>query len=149
MDEKLDYQRFNLYVGKTIEYAQTIEHDIKWLYCLLIGGNLDEMMTQIRSWTLGETIKEIKVLDDKGYDVKFSDKDYRILSNLTKDRNYVCHEIYRSFLYADNWLESVEYKNACQKLLIILQNFKDVYKEIEKYRLNLAKIRFKQLKHSK
>ncbi|VEU82406.1 hypothetical protein [Acholeplasma hippikon] len=139
--EILAYKDFMLYVGKTIEYCQTIEHDIKWLYALMKNGDPLQNMNVISSWTLGNTVFELESLDNSDKNPSLGKKEYGLLKQITGERNYICHQIFRDFLYEPNFMESKAYYDACLRLLTFYKKIEKLQKQIEDFRLLYAKKR--------
>lgn len=131
----LEYEDFTFYLGETIEFCQTVEHDVKWIYALMLQGDESINFKKITKWSLGKTINELEELDNSDGKPYFSKKGYKTLRNITEERNYLCHQIYRDFLYTDrNWQQSNEYCRACERLM-------DFHDELEKLRENIQDIR--------
>lgn len=128
-----EYNDFILYVGKSIEYCQTIEHDIKWLFALIKGGNPLENFKEISTWTLGNTVYELETLDISKIIPK---KDYSVLKNITAERNYICHQIFRDFLYEEDFINTTAYQNACKRLFDFYNKLSKLHQQIEKFRLS-------------
>lgn len=136
--EKVSYKDFTYYVGKTIEYCQTIEQDVKWLYAFLKGGNPLNHMNDIANWTLGNTVFELQTLDAVNQVTMLQKKDYALLKDITQQRNYICHQIYRDFIYEENFIDSDAYLKACKKLLTFYKKIFKLQKEIETFRIMLG-----------
>lgn len=139
--DKLMYKDFILYIGKTTEYCQTIEHDIKWIYALLRKGDPQKNMNELNTWTLGNTVFELEVLDNSDKNPSLTKKEYSLLKQITGERNYICHQIFRDFLYESNFLESYKYKEASIRLITFYKKIEKLQKQIEDFRLLVAKNR--------
>lgn len=140
MSRLLEIQEFNLMLGETIMYCQTIEHDLKLLYAILCNDRLEKTMNRIDNWALGKTINELQQLDNSYNKPYLSKEDYKLLRGIAEDRNYLCHEIYRTFLYITNWYFSDEYQNACNKLISVHDDLDKISDIIQQVRLNASKI---------
>lgn len=148
MHKTLTYEQFNYYVGRVIAYAQTIEYDLKWLYAIILAGDPEVNMLQIKTWTLGKTVIELKALEVTLSKQFFKDEDFDLLRDITAQRNYISHEIYQSFLYEPNWISSKNYLKASERLLKFYEKLEKLHSQIEKYRLRLAKEKYDALKNS-
>ena len=137
----LDYSDFKYYLGETLEFCQTVEHDVKWMYALMLNGDKNENYKQISMWPLGKTVIELEKLDysdDKPY---ISHKDYKTIKNISYERNYLCHNIYRTFLYGiKNWEHSKEYVDACTRLMDFHDKLEQLRIKIQDARLELSEL---------
>ncbi|MDY4186981.1 MAG: hypothetical protein SOX77_03900 [Candidatus Borkfalkiaceae bacterium] len=99
-------EEFHAFVGKVIMRCQFIEHDIKWIFSGLSGGDIYKNFENLlkEKETLGSVIFRLKELDGATYNY-FSASDYRLLSKITYTRNYWAHESYVDFMYerGDEW----------------------------------------------
>lgn len=105
----ITYDDFKFYLGETIEYCQTIEHDIKWIYSMLLKGEPNVTFDSIRKDSLGMVVNKLEPMDKSDGNPFFSNEDYKLIKQITSERNYLCHEIYRTFLYINNFLNSKEF----------------------------------------
>lgn len=135
MNEVLDYDDFKFYLGETIEFCQTIEYDTKWIYAIMKKGNSSDNFDNISEWTLGKTVKLLQKMDYEDDDHYLGEKDYELLKEIVEERNYLCHEIYRSFLYINNWKYSNEYRKACSRMMKFHNHLEKLQDSIEKVRL--------------
>ena len=93
---------FHFLIGQTIMYCQIIEHDAKRIYAAMRVGDFYENLQIIDKWTLGKTVTELKKLDFSGKESYISASDYNYLKQMTKKRNYWCHQTYQNFMYDYN-----------------------------------------------
>lgn len=63
MNEILDYDDFKYYLGETIEFCQTIEHDTKWIYAIMKKEDSNDNFDNISDWTLGKIVTSLQRLD--------------------------------------------------------------------------------------
>lgn len=132
---KLSYDNFKFYVGETIEFCQTIENDVKWIYSAMLKGDRYKTYDKISGWTLGKVVGELEKLDNSDSNRSLSDNDYDLLRSITNERNYLIHQIFRDFLYEKNCLESVEYQTACSRLMNFHNRVKKLQNSVENVRL--------------
>lgn len=130
---------FHVLVGETIMFCQTVEHDIKLIYAIMLKGDIDKNLKNVESWTLGKTINLLQQLDFSDDDHFFSDDDYDLLNEITDKRNHIVHNTYQEFVYDDS--------NSWDK------DFNKQFKELKSFHdemVNLSdlieKVRFKALK---
>lgn len=133
-----NYKDFNLTVGKVIEQCQMIEHDIKWLYAMMLNGNPDENIKEIITWTLGKTVFELEALDNTDKKPLISKEEYGLLKHITGERNYISHQIYRDFLYENDYLNHINYLNAKKRLEIFYIKIESLSHKVEKFRMKYA-----------
>lgn len=82
MNIYMNIDDFHYYVGKTIMYCQTIENDVKWIYSGMKKGDYVATYNNISLWTIGKTIKSLRLLDE-GDDNPYLSKDaYRTLEEI-------------------------------------------------------------------
>jgi hypothetical protein len=135
MSNLLDFDDFKFLLGETMFFCQTIEHDVKWTYAIIKAGSEKDNFQKIIKWSLGQTIEKLETLDNSDNKPFLSSKDYQLLRGITEERNYLCHQIYRDFIYQDNWGTSQEYLNACQRLITFHDQVDSLNKSIENARL--------------
>lgn len=58
---------------------------------------------------------------------------------MTEKRNHWCHKAYQNFLYNNNFSQSKEFENECRKLKRDNERFSNVYKILEKIRIQALK----------
>lgn len=138
MNEILDYDDFKYYLGETIEFCQTIELDTKWIYAIMKKGDSNDNFDNISDWTLGRTVACLQRLDYQDDDHYLGEKDYELLNKIVEERNYLCHEIYRSFLYIKNWKYSNEYRKACSRMMNFHNRLEKLQDVIENVRLKAS-----------
>ena len=130
---------FHFYVGESIMRCQTIENDIKWIYSGMHKGKHTITFDKISKWTLGETLSELKKMDNEDGNPYFSMKDYSFLSDLTKKRNELVHSSYKEFVYNKKYESSQEYIDLCNWL----KGFRD---ELEVFSTHIEAIRLDVLR---
>lgn len=133
---KLSYDDFKFYVGETIEFCQTIENDVKWIYSAMLKGDRYKTYDNISEWTLGKAVGELEKLDNSDSNRFLSDNDYDLLRSITKERNYLIHQIFKDFIYEENFINSNEYQIACSRLMNFHNRVKKLQNGVEKVRLN-------------
>ncbi|MBU1143213.1 MAG: hypothetical protein KKH92_06130 [Firmicutes bacterium] len=137
--KNMNIDDFHSYIGKTIMHCQTVENDIKWIYSGMREGNYVETYNSISLWTLGKTIKQLRLLDESDGNPYLSNEDYQLLEEIKSFRNHLTHQIYRNFLYKENFSLTEEYKNECSRLKSFYERIKKLYREVEKVRLEVLK----------
>lgn len=137
----LEYNHFTYYLGETIEFCQTVEHDVKWIYAIMLKGNDSTNYKKISKWSLGKTINELEELDNSDGKPYLSKKGYKTLRSINEERNYLCHQIYRDFLYSGpNWEQSSEYSRACDRLMDFHEALEGLRDNIQELRIELSKV---------
>ena len=132
---KLTYDNFKFYVGETIEFCQTIENDVKWIYSAMLKGDRYETYDNISGWTLGKVVGELEKLDNSDNNRFLSDNDYDLLRSITNERNYLIHQIFRDFIYEENFINSNKYQVACSRLMNFHNRVKKLQNSVENVRL--------------
>lgn len=137
----LDYSDFKYYLGETLEFCQTIEHDVKWMYALMLNGDKKENFNNISLWPLGKTVIELEKLDYSDNKPFLSRKDYSTLKKISFERNYLCHNIYRTFLYGiEDWEHSVAYVDACTRLMDFHDKLKILRELVQEVRIKVVEM---------
>ncbi len=131
----MDLNEFHLLVGQTIMYCQIIEHDVKRIYAAMHKGDYYENLGKVEKWTLGKCVAKLKELDFSDGNSYISASDYNFLKQMTEKRNYWCHQAYQNFIYIKGYLQSREYDIECRKLYRDNQRLLNVYRALEKVRL--------------
>lgn len=126
---------FKYYLGETINFCQTIEHDTKWIYAIMKKEDSNNNFDSNSDWTLEKTVSCLQRLDYQDNAHYFGEKDYVLLNKIVEERNYLCHEIYRSFLYIKNWKYSNGYRKACSRMMNFHNRLGKLQNIIEKVRL--------------
>ena len=135
MSAKLSLNNFKFVVGETIAFCQMVEHDLKVIFATIASGDFNENFEFFKTWTLGQTVNEIEAFDEELETPNFTRKEYAILKSMTKKRNYICHEIFRTFAYIKNFGESKEFELACDVLLDFHEDVVEIAKSIERVRI--------------
>ena len=136
----LSYDEFKFWVGETIGYCQTIENDVKWIYAAMRKGDMFENFDKIAKMTLGAVIDELNKLDNLDNDNFLTFEDYKTLRSITKERNYLAHNIFTEFIYEDDFEESEQYQKACSRLMNFHNRIERLYKSVENAKLNAIEI---------
>ena len=134
----LSFNDFKFLIGETIGFCQTVEYDLKNIFAKVCEGDFEENFECVSRWTLGQIVTQMEEYDNELEDKHFTNLEYRILRDMTKKRNYVCHEIFRTFAYTKEFLESNEYMMACNVVIDFHEDVVAVAKKIEQLRLNLG-----------
>ena len=135
----MELNEFHAILGQTIMFCQTIEHDIKLIYSAMLNGSLSKNLETVSRWSLGATLKQLKKLDFSDKFHYISNSDYKFLMQITEKRNYWCHSAYTNFIYEKDFLNSLAYKNECQKLAQDNAQLMNVGKVIENVRISAMK----------
>lgn len=139
MNETLEYSDFKYYFGETLEHSKTVEHDIKWIYVLMIKGNPNDTLDRITEWSLGTTVKHLKRLDYSDSKHYLGIDDYKLLQEKAGERNYLFNKIYHDFLYTKEWKKSEAYRRVCSRMM----NF---HNRLEKLQIIIQKVRLEAVK---
>lgn len=131
---------FHKKVGKLIMRCQFIEHDIKWIYAGLLSGDLYENFDKITNnkETLGSVIFKLRDIDVANFGY-FSRNDYRLLSSITRTRNYWAHEAYLEFMYERGEELRIAFLNVAARLNSDYEWLFNLSKRIEKVRLDVLR----------
>jgi hypothetical protein len=135
----LSNEEFHKLVGETIMYCQCIEHDVKLIFAGMKAGDFQANLREIKRANLGDTLKELELLDKSDNKPYFADSDYRLLDKIRIVRNYLAHESYREFLYLLGEEQDRAYERVCEKLQKEKQQLEDLYKSVEQVRMNVLK----------
>lgn len=136
----MQFDQFKFMLGETICYFQLIEHDIKLIYAIMLKGSFTDNLEAIKNRTLGDMVKELEILDNSDNHPLLSSDSYRLLKTITRDRNYLCHKIYTSFIYIPNFEKSKEYLKACSRVKEINNNMSELWIKVEDVRLKASQI---------
>lgn len=131
----MTYSDFKFYVGETFEYCQTIEQDVKWIFSAMRKGDIHKNFESIGKWTLGKSVIELEQMDNSDGDPFLSAGDYESLCSITKERDYLAHQIFRDFLYVEDCFNSNEYRIACSRLVNFHNRLSKLQDIIEDVRL--------------
>ena len=97
---------FDLYVGKIMKACQSIEHDIKLIYCGMRedanNEDFDSVFDSIKKLTLGQTLDKLYKIDHTYFHPFFSESDYKVLNNITDIRNHWAHQGYIDWIYTNS-----------------------------------------------
>lgn len=135
----LSNEEFHKLVGETIMYCQCIEHDVKLIFAGMKAGDFQANLREIKRANLGDTLKELELLDKSDNKPYFADSDYRLLDKIRIVRNYLAHESYREFLYLLGEEQDCAYERVCEKLQKEKQQLEDLYKSVEQVRMNVLR----------
>ena len=132
---------FHYLLGQTLMYCQIIENDIKLIYAIMLNANIEKTLNQIENekWTMGQTLNVLKKLDYSDKSPYLSINDYNYLHQIVEKRNHWCHKSYINFIYNDSFENSKEYEKECKKLYNDNEQLSNVYKKLEKVRLQALK----------
>ena len=114
-------KEFDSLYAETLRYCQVTEHNVVMILALLLEGNPDENLKQIREErkTLGECIHAIRDIDAKRNNPFFTKNDYHVLTSIRNERNHFVHEAYNEYLF----------KNG----ETALNSFNEEYKRLKKF----------------
>lgn len=135
-----ELDEFHKKVGKVIMRCQFIEHDIKWIYSGLLVGDLYENFENVikDKETLGSVIFKLRDIDTANFGY-FSRNDYRLLSKITRTRNYWAHEAYLEFMYERGEELRVAFLNCADRLSADYEWLFNLSKRIETVRLDVLR----------
>ena len=136
----MDINTFKILHSETIEFCPIIEDNLKWVYSLMHTGNVGENHSKLEKKTLGQVVSMLKKLDKSSGEQFISDDDYNFLKQMTEKRNYWCHVCYRDFKYVENPLTSLAYEKVCEKLQRDHDRLEQVFKNVEKAKLDANKV---------
>ena len=136
----MNINTFKILHSETIKFCQIIEGDLKWIYSLMHTGNVGENHSKLEKKTLGQVVSMLKELDELSGEQFISDDDYNFLKQMTAKRNYWCHVCYRDFMYEEDPLTSPAYKKVCDKLQRDHDRLEQVFKNVEKAKLDANKV---------
>ena len=136
----MDIERLYLLIGETLDYCQRIEHDVKLIYAGMRKGTMEENMEILKKWTLGETIMELEKLDNCDNNPYLKLRDYEILRNITKERNFICHKCFNTYNYEGNyqWQEN-KFNKTFNRIKEFHDTLEDLWESIERVRLDVLK----------
>lgn len=138
---KLEQYKFLL--GETIMLYQLAEHDLRLIASLSVVGdyrsNLEKMKQDFKG--LGQIVVFLKEMDKKRSKALFSENDYHVLLNLTRRRNYYCHECALDFVYEPEFTDSDSFLSSYNNLVDDHEYLKDIQERIEEVRILLFKNR--------
>lgn len=129
---------FKYYVGETLYYCQTIEHDVKWIYAMMLCGDSKENYIDISDWTLGKVINELEELDYSDNDNLLSHSQYELLREIKEERNYLVHQVFRDFAYKDGYEFEMAFERAYNRLINFHNRLKKLWHTVEDIRVEFA-----------
>ena len=135
----MDLQEFHRLIGETLMCCQTIENDVKVLWAGMCKGYLEENFEKIRELTLGQAVKNLEELDNCDGNPSLSRHDYRLLKEISRERNYIVHNIYQNFVYEPDYINSTEYANECDRLSNFHSRLVRLYESIQKARIDILR----------
>ncbi len=130
---------FYLYIGETLDFCQTIEHDIKWIYATMLSGDSDENFDEISLWTLGKVVNELEKLDYSDNDNLLTHHDYDVLRDISDERNYIAHQIFLDFSYKQGYERDQAFQRASGRLFNFHNRMERLWKSVEKIRMDYCK----------
>ncbi len=126
---------FSFYIGETLEFCQTIEHDVKWIYATMLCGDSEENYDDISTWTLGKVVNELESLDFSDNNNLLTRSDYDTLREICDERNYIVHQIFRDFVYLRDWEYDRAFQRASSRLLNFHNRLDRLWKTVERIRM--------------
>ena len=132
---------FHLLVGETIMYCQCIENDVKWIYSGMLEGNHVENFANLEKdkLTLGMVLKQLKKLDNSDCNPYLTEKDYKLLKQITKIRNHLAHNIYLTFVYYEGQERSDTFTRQYRRLINDHNRLYKLRNIIEQVRLDVLR----------
>ncbi len=138
-----DLETFHKFLGETMMFCQFIEHDVKWIYAGMLGGDYRKNYEEVikSRLTLGEVVMSLKELDRGNGKKKpyFYSEDYALLSELTRIRNYWAHEGYLGFSYKSGETWALAFAEAAAALEKDHDKLDRTSRIIEEVRLDVLK----------
>ena len=136
MDE---FDRYKYLLGETILLYQIMENDLKLIYAGMQSGNFFKNVEMVRSTFkgLGQIIIALEELDNSDSDPYFSKETYVLLNKLARQRNYYCHQCSIDFFYNPFFINSIEFKDALEKLERTNEIIKSVQEQTTCHRANV------------
>lgn len=115
----MELRDFHTLVGETIMYCQVIERDVKIIYAAMSGGDIERELRGLERerLTLGETVRELRILDRSSGAAYFTDDDYDYLMRAAETRNHWCHEAYLRFAFDKAFTRSRAFAEESERLL--------------------------------
>ncbi len=129
---------FKYYVGETLDYCQTIEHDIKWIYATMLCGDPDENFDDISNWTLGKVVNELEELDYSDNDNLLSRSEYEVLREIKDERNYLVHQAFLDFTYETGYEYDMAFQRVYRRMLNFHNRLNKLWQSIEKIRMRFT-----------
>ena len=138
---EIDYDEFKRIVGEIICICQIIELDLKLIYACLYLSIFKKKFkySSNNNWTLGETITQIENIQKKLPEPVFSKDQYSKLYRITSERNNITHTLVKSFSYLDDFVNSMEFKTAFNRINNFSQQVLNLHKIIQEKRVQLCK----------
>ena len=137
---KKGFITFQIIHSETIMYYQIIEHDLKLIYAYMRRGKPFDNYIEIENKTLGQIVSILKDLDNSDGNPLISKGDYNFLSQIKDNRNLWAHSNFIEFVYEQEFLSSKAYSRQYQKLIKDHDRIEQVYKVLEKIRLEYCNI---------
>ena len=137
----MNFDDFKFNVGNIVMFCQIIEHDIKVIYASMLKGDYNKNYQELidSNMTLGQTITNLQELDFSDSNHFFAKSDYVYLKQVSRKRNYWCHQAYLNFVYIENFEYSKEYKVECLKLQNDCDKLNDVFMQVQKIKKDALK----------
>ena len=129
-------------LGEVVMIYQYIESDIKIIIAAMTQGDYNQNLRNVRNNIkgLGEAIRELERVDNYGGNPRFNKRQYEVLKNVARDRNYFCHSCTLDFSYIDNYLDSNEFRKSYEKLISAREGLLRIQKAVEDYRIYALRV---------
>ena len=99
----------------------------------------NKIWEEISLYPLRKAIEKLRELDNSDGNPVLTNESYNLLMKLNGHRNHWAHETFQNFMYEENFLNSNEYYDECIKLKKDYDNLADIYKQLEKIRIEYCK----------
>mgnify|MGYP000403270719 FL=1 len=130
-------KEFDEYVGRVMRICQGIEHDIKLIYCGIREDandeDFDEVYQSISKTPLGQTLDKLYKIDHTYKQPYFSEKDYKILREITDIRNHWAHQGYVDWIYTNS---KYTFSQKWDRLIKDYKRIEPLVKKLNEYAWN-------------
>ena len=138
----MDLGQYKFVLGEVVMIYQYIESDIKIIIAAMTQGDYNQNLRNVRNNIkgLGEAIRELERVDNYGGNPRFNKRQYEVLKNIARDRNYFCHSCTLDFSYINDFLYSNEFKRSYDKLMSTRESLLKIQSAVEDYRIYALRV---------
>ena len=131
----LKYEEFKSYVSDILQDTQVIEEDLRWIYAYLHKGKTDKNYEKSKKIDVAKLVNNVEALDFAHENHQLNLDDYAVLRQIRNLRNYLADKIYSTFIFNQDYLKSLEYKNACEKVVNYYEDIHNLVPTVHKFKL--------------
>lgn len=130
----MDIDRLYWTCGKTLDYCQRIEHDLRLLLSILSAWRNIPLEDKERL-TLGQAIVNLEAIDKESERPYLAKQDYLLLRSLRNRRNDLVHDCFQRFLYAKEEERLARFEESLRRVERTKNEFESLWKSLEDARI--------------